>query len=112
MPKKEPKVESKQLSVIKDGMGSPFWREIKRILESEKAEINANILAKDDLGLDDKTVSDLIKWHGFLTYVVNLPENCILALESKKINDGTNEEEDSNDPYPLSEVREKIKNGK
>ena len=104
----EPKVEDRQVAILKDGKDSPFWNTLKTILNAEKEGINNDILAKEDLGLSDKAVSDLIKWHNFLDYVVKLPEKCIESLETKPVNDGTDEE--SNDPYesPLEQVRKKI----
>ena len=111
MAKKEPKVENRQLAILKDGKNSPFWNEIKRILEAEKADITYDILNKDDQGLTDKAVSDLIKWHNFLDYVVKLPENCIAALEPRPVEDDAREDGDSNDPYETLEVvRKNIKN--
>lgn len=104
---KEPKVEQSQVALLRDGMGSAFWITLKRILTDERMEINAQILAKEELELTDKAVNDLIKWYGFLGYVVELPEKCIESLERKSVNDGT-DEQDSNDPYPLEEVRNAI----
>lgn len=106
--KKEPIVENSQVAILRDGKGSAFWVTLKRILEAERMEINAQILAKEELELSDKAVNDLIKWYGFLGYVVELPEKCIESLEKKPVNDGT-DAEDSNDPYPLETIRESIK---
>ena len=108
---KEPKVELSEAAILKDGLNSAFWRTLKKIIEDERAEINAAIL---QLGLDDGKmgeVKDLIKWHDFLGYASSLPEKAIESLEKKPVNDGTERKEtqDENDPYfPISEIREKI----
>lgn len=114
MKKKEPNVENRQVAILKDGANSPFWRTLKDILENEKKDINSSILNKEEGGLTDKQVDDLIRWYNFLDYVVLLPEKCIESLEKVAPDDGSRSNNQNKDPYeqmPLSEVRDKITDG-
>ena len=105
--KKEPKIENRDVAILKDGMNGAFWNLLKGILQDEQRDINIDILNKEEKGLSDKDVSDLIRWHNFLDYVVRLPEKCVESMTAEPPKDGS---EDSNDPYdsPISEVRKKI----
>lgn len=112
MKKKVPTVTEQMIADLKDGATSRFWVTLKRIIQNEKEDINADILAKEDLKLSDSDVTDLIRWHNFLDYVIRLPEKCIESLEQEAVNDGS-ESQDDGDPYeklPLQEVRQRIKN--
>jgi hypothetical protein len=113
MKKKDPKIESSQVAALKDGVNSPFWKTIRKIVDDERKELEYQIFEDEDI--TEKTRDDLRRWRNFLAYFVDLPQKCIKSLESQDVNDGSDREEDSNDPYesPLAEIREKInENGK
>lgn len=112
--RKEPKVENRQVAILRDGIEGPFWQTIKKILEDEKSEINGDVLNREELALDDTAVTALIKWYNFLDYVVELPEMAIKSLERTVVNDGSEISGYVEDPYesPIAEVRQKIKNAK
>lgn len=88
---------------------SPKWNAIVELIKKEKEGINKNVFdRKDDEGniLIDKQINDLITWHNFLDYFVNLPETIIESAKPRKEN-----EEPNFEVYDLEKVREKITHG-
>ena len=102
-----PNPTERDVAILRDGLKSPFWTTLKGILSDEMEEIKANIMAKYESKLSDKDVDELIRLHGLYKSLTELPEQCIASLERQDVNDGSDEQY-PNDPYPLSELREKI----
>lgn len=90
---------------------SPKWNAIVELIKKEKQSINENVFSrKDDEGnvLTDKQINDLITWHGFLDYVITLPETIIESMKQRPA-----QEEPDFETYDigLKPVRDKITNG-
>jgi len=100
MKKKKLTVSESDIATLKDGIRSPFWRTMKKIIELEVDELERKIWNSEYGKLSPEVVSNLIIERNATALFLEYPERYIDEADPKKVIDGSEEnKKDKSDPY-------------
>lgn len=104
MKKKDPTLQ--MIRDLEDGLNSPFWLALKKIIQDEKESLEAQIFEDEELDGDKR--DNLRRWRNYLAYFLDLPERMIENMAAPR-----NQEEPDFEVYdtpkdPLKELSSKI----
>lgn len=81
MKKKELSYSEEIIAGLQGGLNSAFRKAEKSVIEENIKDLANDILNNDEI--TEKQREDLRKWHTFLKWFVNLPEEIIESIEEK-----------------------------